>query len=286
MFDALIGKAFPGDNIVIGLGDSFTQGVGSWSEETYKANKGWIDPLNTSESLYPEMYENSWVSQLCKYYLTGYKPINLGQLGKGNRAAVKELYLNPQACIPLASDVIVVYMLSGMERFDFVNKDFTNIHFTTMWPNPWDEKSPDKKLWKAYATSVWSEKFICIETLLNIKEAETFCKAHGYKFVITSAFEQRFTKEYFINTLGAKHEDLINSIPWDNVLYPKKCKSFIELLLHYDGRPELAYGEFYDVYSKLKKPTQYITNCCHPTREGYRIIAEELSNFIKEKGYV
>ena len=124
------------------------------------------------------------------------------------------------------------------------------------------------------------------ETLLNIKEAETFCKAHGYKFVITSAFEQRFTKEYFINTLGAKHEDLINSIPWDNVLYPKKCKSFIELLLHYDGRPELAYGEFYDVYSKLKKPTQYITNCCHPTREGYRIIAEELSNFIKEKGYV
>jgi hypothetical protein len=80
--------------------------------------------------------------------------------------------------------------------------------------------------------------------------------------------------------------ELINTVPWDKFLYPQEMKSFMELLLTYDGRPEMALGDFYVYYSKLKEPTEYITNCMHPTQEGYRIIAEELYKYMIKNKYV
>lgn len=279
-------KVLKGSKVVVGLGDSFTQGVGSWSLDTYKKYNGFIDPLNIPKNLQTAMYEYSWVAQLCREYLTDYIPINLGKMGKGNRASVKELYLNPELEIQNASEVIVVLMLSGIERFDFVNRDFPGDHFVAMWPNPWDKNASHKQLWQAYANDIWSEKFVCLEALLNIKEAETYCKAHGYKLIIASAFDQRLTRDYFIKNVGKLHATLVDTIPWNKFLYPNGCKSFIELLLTYDGRPELAEGAFYDYYSKLKFPTEHITTCMHPTRLGYRIMAEEIYKFAVENQYV
>lgn len=267
--------------IVIGIGDSFTEGVGSWSKHTYNMNGGFIDPLKIPENLYGEMYENSWVSQLCRNHLTDHIPINLGIMGKGNRAAVKELYLNPEINFKNVKSGYLVMMLSGIERFDFIEKDFVDHHFYTMWPNPWDEKSTNKKLWECYAKDIWSEKFVLVEALLNIKEAEYFAHRHNLKFIVTSAFDQRMNKKNYIDQLGSEHKNLIDTIPWNNFLYPENCKSFMEFLLTLDGRPELANGGFYDYYSKLKSPTEYITNCMHPTEEGYRIIAEKIHEFIK-----
>ena len=154
-----------------------------------------------------------------------------------------------------------------------------------MWPNPWDKNTTHKQLWEAYARDIWSEKFVCLEALLNIRDAEMFAKAHGWNFVVASAFDQRVTRENFIDKIGKEHTELIDTIPWDNFIRPQGCKSFMQLLLRYDGREELADGAFYDYYSKLKEPTEYITNCMHPTREGYRIMAEEIYNFMKNKGY-
>lgn len=284
MYNKQIPEIKPGDKLVIGLGDSFTQGVGSWSKETYKEYGGFIDPLKIPLHLEIEMYDYSWVSQLCRNHMPDYIPVNLGSMGKGNRASVKELYLYPQIEVDNASDVVLVYMLSGIERFDFVNKEFTeHHHFLTMWPNYWDPNSTHKQLWEAYARDLWSEKFVCIEALLNIREAEMFAKAKGWTFVVASAFDQRITKDRFIKEIGAKQLDLIETLPWDSFLYPQGCNSFMQLLLRYDGREELAEGAFYDYYSKLKEPTEYITNCMHPTRKGYGIMAEEIYNFIKTK---
>lgn len=276
-----------GSKVIVGLGDSFTQGVGSWSKDTYNKYNGWIDPLNIPESIHEEMYENSWVSQICKNHLPEYIPVNLGVMGTGNRAAVKELYFNPKIELDNAREVIVVLLLSGIERFDFINREFPeHHHFYTMWPNPWDKNSTNKKLWEAYAKDIWSEKFVCLEAISNIREAEMFCKAKGWKLIVASAFDQRINRERFIQEIGTVNTDLIDTVPWDKFLYPKGCKSFMELLLTYDGRPELANGAFYDYYSKLKYPTEYITNCMHPTQEGYRIMAEEIFEFAKEQGYV
>jgi lysophospholipase L1-like esterase len=270
--------------VIIGIGDSFTQGVGGWSDATYKIHSGWIDPLNINDrNLVLEMYENSWVSQLCKNHLPEYIPVNLGVMGKGNRAAVKELYLHPELNLDQAQEVIVVYLLSGIERFDFVHKDFNrNTHFYTMWPNHWDENATDKKLWRAYADSLWSDKFAVVEAMLNIREAETICKANGWKFVVASAFEQRYTRDYFIQNLDTGWIPFVDTIDWNNFLYPRGMKSFMELLLDCDGNRHMADGQFYRHYSKLKWPTRHITNCMHPTITGYTIIAKEIYEFIKK----
>jgi hypothetical protein len=287
MFDHLIPNIPKGSKIVVGLGDSFTQGVGSWSKETYKKYNGWIDPLKIPREVVDEMYHNSWVHQICRNHLTDYIPVNLGIMGIGNRGAVKELYLNPYIDLDNASEVIVVLMLSGLERFDFINREFpSHAHYYTMWPNPWDPNATNKKLWEVYAKDLWSEKFNVLENILHIREAEMICKAKGWKFVVTSAFDQRVTKEYFLKEAGAVHNKLINTVPWDKFLYPQEMKSFMELLLTYDGRPEMALGDFYVYYSKLKEPTEYITNCMHPTQEGYRIIAEELYKYMIKNKYV
>jgi hypothetical protein len=282
-----------GAKVIIGLGDSFTQGVGGWSEATYRKYNGQIDPLNIPDSIKDEMYTNSWVSQICYKYLHGWLPINLGVMGKGNRASIKELYLNPEIKLSNASEVILVYMLSGMERFDFINRDFPdNSHFFAMWPNPWDKNTTNKKLWEAYAEDIWSERFVALETLLNIREAEMICKANGWRLIVASAFDQRITKEYFIKAIN-KHDrdytDLVEAMPWNNFLYPQGCNSFMHLLLKYSGHEnheELALGAYHDYYSKLDWPEKYITNCMHPSVEGYRVIAHEIFKFIKDKNYV
>jgi hypothetical protein len=60
----------------------------------------------------------------------------------------------------------------------------------------------------------------------------------------------------------------------------------MELLLNYDGHPELVDGGFYEYSSKLPYPTELITNCMHPTREGYRIMADEIHKHCISRGYI
>lgn len=284
MLDHITPKIPKESKIIIGLGDSYTQGVGSWSKETYKKHKGRIDPLKTfSDELTIEMYHNSWVHQLCRNHLTDFIPVNLGIAGAGNRAAVKELYLNPNIEFDNAKEVIVIYMMSGLERFDFVTRNYTShSHFYTMWPHPWDPNSTNKNLWQAYADSLWSEQFNVLENILNIREAEIYCQAKNWKLVVTSAFDQRITTDYFLKHAGVENKKLVDSVSWNNFLYPHGMKSFMELLLTHDGNAHMVDGEFYNHYSKLKEPTEYITNCIHPTQEGARIIAEEMFEFLKD----
>jgi len=284
MYDRMIPEIPFGSKVVIGLGDSFTQGVGSWSAETWK-RYGKIDTLKIPRSIYDEMYQHSWVKQLCVNHMPEFIPVNFGVLGTGNRAAVKELYLNPKVKFQNANEVIVIFMLSGMERFDFVNGTFPeHNHFFTMWPNPWDENTTNKKLWECYAEDIWSEKFSCIETLLNIRDAEIFCKAHGYKFIVANAFDLRVTKDYYLKILGDKHQGLIETIPWDNFLYPRGYRSFMELLTRLEGLGEnAAAGGFYEYCQNLDGPTEYLTPCAHPSQNGYRIMAEEIYKFITTK---
>jgi len=265
-----------GDKVIVGLGDSFTQGVGSWSKATYKFNGNRIPTFSVPDSLNEEMYANSWVNQLCENHLPEWKGANLGKMGTGNRAAIKELYLYPNLRLDLASEVIVIFLLSGIERFDFINRNFKDIHhFFTMWPNAKDRKSSHRKLWQIYAKDIWSYQFEVIESLLNIKEAEAVCTANGFKLVLASGFEQRFTKEYFYKNIGKEHVDLVNTIPWEKFCYPQDNDSFIELLLRLEGKHELTGGAFYKHYMDMRKPSKYISNCAHPSQTGHKIIAEE-----------
>lgn len=274
-----------GDKIIICLGDSFTQGQGSWDRKTWKRYGNRISPQKLNLELLTQMYQNSWPRQLVKNHLLDYVSVNLGVVGQGNRAAVKELYLHPELKFHEAKKGIVILMLSGLERWDFIDRNYhNNCHFDTIFPYNGNEKN--KLFWKLYSENVISDKFSFIETILNIKEVEIYCKAYGYNLIITSAFEQRITKDFFLKKLGENFKDLVDSLPWDNFLFPQGCKSFIELLLINEGRPELAAGDWYAFYSVLKEPSKYITNCTHPTYEGYSIIAEEIFKFMQDKGFL
>ena len=52
----------PGSKIIIGLGDSFTQGVGSWPKEVWDRYNGCIDTLKIPLEIFDQMYDNSWVN--------------------------------------------------------------------------------------------------------------------------------------------------------------------------------------------------------------------------------
>ena len=273
-----------GDKLIIGLGDSFTHGIGSWGDEVYKEYNGKIDVLNMSHELQVSAYDNSWVHVLCRDYLKDYKPINLGVMGTGNRAASSELHLYPELGFENAAHGIVIFALSGLERFDFVNRDFPDHHhFYTMWPNHWDKNATNKKLWEVYAKDLYSEKFAFIETILAVKNAYSYAKSKGWDFIFANAFDTRFTQERMLEELPDNLGSLINSVPWDSYFAPEGCRTLMEDLLFLEGKIELANGGFYPYYTNLAEPSEYITNCAHPSKLGHQRIAYQLHNFIKEK---
>lgn len=286
--------------IIIGLGDSFTQGQGACSPEVWeKSNwdsKEIINPAN-SEALISS-YENSWVNQLCENHMTDYIGVNLGMNGRGNRAAVKELYLHPKINLELPEEKIVIYMLTGPERFDFAHTDFKAIqHFMTMWPNI-GEKIEQKELWGAYAEHVWSERFGAIELILNITEAQMWCKANNARFIVCSAFTPEIRRECLINKIksddkddGIYYEfesvlDLVDTIQWENYCFPGGFNTMTDYLLNLEGLDNLInettpwpfhkYAYALDKFS----PKGYISKDAHPSYLGHKKIAEALYNFI------
>jgi len=185
----------------------------------------------------------------------------------------------------VAKEKIVIYMLSGMERFDFINRDYNDHHhFFAMWPNPWDKDSTNKKLWQAYAENIWSDTFGYIEMLLNIVEAQTWCKANNAKLIITSAFRCDYTKEdYMMNLKKDNQLKLIDTIEWGNFLYPNGNLSMTDMLVGFEDRDDLKGGGFYGWAMGVDKktPKGLFTKCSHPSYDGHKIIAETIYDYIK-----
>lgn len=273
--------------LIIGLGCSWTQGEGGYTEETWKKHNGRVNlPMHKSKHLISMEWENSWVNVMCRDHFTDYTPVNLGQRGIGNRGAARSLYLT-NIDFSKVDDAVVVFMLSGFERFDFFRQDFVvndsaeypfktanHYNFQTIWPNN------STKLWKMFTKEVWSESMSMIETLCSILEVQTFCKAYGFKFVLANAFDNH-SKQDFAEHCGK----LAEQINWQNYLHDTvDYQTFVEHLVDKDnwlqGNDKFAW---WDRYQKLPEPKTYLTNCIHPTVSGYKLIADELSTFIKNR---
>jgi hypothetical protein len=299
-------KAKP--KILIGLGDSFTQGQGACSIELWEKYNWDLDNTSEIDNYYlsKSFYENSWVNQLCKNHLTDYTPINLGMTGRGNRAAVKELYLHPELKMETAKEKIVIFMLTGMERFDFVHKELNqHVHFKTMWPSNSND-GEERGLWKEYLNHVYSEKSAVIELLLNITEAQTWCKANNAKLILTSAFSTDYNNETFYNKIRGDKNDsknylydnvryiemLLTSIEWDNYLRPGGYSCVTDYLCHLENRHDLigveSSAKYYDYAYSNKKMSHggYITPCAHPSIKGHTEIAKTMYEFILKHDYL
>jgi hypothetical protein len=292
--------------ILIGLGDSFTEGHGACTNELWEKCNWNLDKLPDGFGVdyQKSFYENSWVHKLCKNHLTDYIPINLGMTGRGNRGAVKELYLHPELKMETAREKIVVFMLSGYERFDFVHREFNqHIHYQTMWPRIC-KNTKQKDLWETYGEYVYSDRVAIIEMLLGVAEVKMWCKANNATLILTSAFRPDYKmgifKDKILNNCecdGGKTPNyllkqveyvdrIVNIIDWDDFLYPKGYSCFSDYLLHLEGREDLVNNMnenlFYNFGQSLEKmsPKGYITNCSHPSEKGHEEIAKVLYEHI------
>ena len=281
--------------LLIGIGDSFCAGRGACSIELWE-KYGW-----DMERMYGEggaeveesNYANSWVNQLCKNHMPDWTPLNLGMSGKGNRFAIKELMVNPLLGIEKAKEKIVVFAVSGFERFDLAKDLVGEEHFTTQWPMYGDYK--EKKLGYSELTlengdSLYSEKFVISEFILNIIELMNWCKLHNAKLLLISAFTPEFNKNHFIDVLSSnvtstlgqmKLDELIWSIPWERIIRPLGFSCITDMLMHLEGwdKDLPGYG-FRNMKIKTIGPNGYMTKCQHPSEKGHKLLAEIIYDHI------
>ena len=281
--------------LLIGIGDSFCAGRGACSIELWE-KYGW-----DMERMYGEggaeveesNYANSWVNQLCKNHMPDWTPLNLGMSGKGNRFAIKELMVNPLLGIEKAKEKIVVFAVSGFERFDLAKDLVGEEHFTTQWPMYGDYK--EKKLGYSELTlengdSLYSEKFVISEFILNIIELMNWCKLHNAKLLLISAFTPEFNKSHFIDVLSSnvtstlgqmKLDELIWSIPWERIIRPLGFSCITDMLMHLEGwdKDLPGYG-FRNMKIETIGPNGYMTKCQHPSEKGHKLLAEIIYDHI------
>lgn len=321
---------------IVSIGCSFVQAQGAFNDELYEKYQ-WDYPgvghplrikISNTEKFellkkYPDLlkpdpdhlldftymeYENAFVNVLCKKYFNGeYAPINLGLRGCGNRASIKELYFRPEIDWENVKELIVVYMPSGMERFDFVNDLWPeHFHWKAMWPNDVETPATAREhLWKGYNKSLYSEKFSVIEQLGHMQELATWCKLHNAKLIITPGFDRRYDKEYFEAELSmsverdvegtlkqvsapgfftydhSKDHKLLSKLwPWDNMFKPDGFKTFADLAMSRETSVEDKTDFFFQFLGK-RSPNGWMTPCAHPGAKAHDLFANLLYNHIK-----
>ena len=280
---------------IVGLGCSWTQGEGGYPEHIWTEYNGHVQIRGGPDyHLRAYEHENSWVNQLCVNHFKDYTPMNLGVRGIGNTAAVNQLHFCDK--IDWAnSEGYIVLMLSGFERLDFVqrhpkymtpnqpdgysNGEYTHYKWRSAWPVP-GEGGQEEPLWDIYSKMLWSEQFAATNAVLAILNAQTFAKAHGFKLIIANAFNQPLggVQKYLIQNTGG----LALKIDWKTYLHRNtEYTAFAQLLVEKDGlmNPK-DWGGHYEFYNKRAWPAKYLTNCIHPTVEGYKTMAEELAKYI------
>jgi hypothetical protein len=301
------------DKIIIALGDSFTRGEGACSLEFGKKyNWDWYSTkynINQKNEISKTFYDNSWVHQLCNNYMMDYEPLNLGLTGRGNRATIKELYLCPEMKLHEKKEIIVIFMLTGMERYDFFQGDFDeNSFFKTMWPKLDDRvaNNPDKNLWEAYFNNVWSDRFSIMEMLMNVQEIKTWCLAHNAKLMLTSAFRPDYQKNEFLRLMNKESNNfiktnqpfinyLIDMFDWENFIRPYGHRCITDFLCYLEDRTDLIIEDLFGLSSKFYEfaysnkefsPKGFITNCAHPSALGNMKIAEMFYDNIKNNKFI
>lgn len=289
----------PESKLLIGLGDSFTEGQGALSDTTWgKYNHD--TEVRTQELHMDELEEelsNSWVHQICKNHMPEYTPVNFGFRGKGNKNSFKNLTtFNKDLKIESAQEIIVVAHLTDMMRYDYLNHHHLNKYehnyYTTMWPHEPAEKDEEwkKKLWGGYRDGLWSDSFGCVEFLINMQDLKNWCKLNNAKLLLTSAFSQEYTRDFFIHNLMHSHyTDLVDIIDWENEFYyPDGYNCFTDLLCEREGRKDWIGTQEWYWYSQKNGGTDngWFTPCAHPSIKGHALIAEKIFHHINSKGWV
>ena len=288
---------------IIGLGCSWTQGEGGYPENIWQEYGGRVQIRHGPDHhLRVYEHENSWVNVLARDHFPDHTPVNLGARGIGNRAAVNQLHF----CDVVDwsnSEGIIVFMMSGFERFDFFqeqpwrqdglndtysNGDYPHYKFRTIWPIP-GCGGPEEPLYNVYGKMLWSEQFVALEQMMTLLHLQNFARLHGFKVVIANGFNQNHPmgiKQYLTENAGP----IVNKFDWSGYLHDEvPYVAFVQKLVWLDGILDPKdWGMYHNTYKERSWPAKYLTNCegAHPTIDGYKVIGDELAQFIKTRGYV
>lgn len=294
---------------IIGLGCSWTQGEGGYPEHIWKQYNGRVQLRGVDDHhLRKYEHENSWVNVLCRDHFTDHTPINLGVRGIGNRAAVQQLHFCDKVDWNNSTGIIVL-MLSGFERYDFVqrnpvafdfkqddyysNGDFRHYKWRTAWPFE-DTGSADKPIWEVYARMLWSEEFVAVSQMIALLDLQAFAKANNFKVVLANAWNYPSKLGTDISMLPTEYlkehsKSLFDKFDWNNYVHnTTDYLCFMQKLVWEDGKIERDHwNSWYNYYRRLDYPSTYLTNCegAHPTINGYKVIGDEIAKFIRSRGY-
>lgn len=282
---------------IVGLGCSWAQGEGGYPEHIWKEYNGRVNlRCVPDEHLRTYEHENSWVNVLCRDHFPDHIPMNLGVRGIGNDAAVQQLHFCDRIDWNNSTGYIVLLM-SGLERLTFFqthpkrrtghddgysNGTYAHYKWRSCFPVT-GEGGEEEPLWSVYAKMLYSEQFIASNAVMALLNLQTFAKAHGYKVIVANAFYNPpgglSIKDYLIRHAGA----MALKFNWNTYLHEKtKYVAMVQRLVELDGKMNPKdWGGHHEYYLKLPWPEKYLTNCIHPTIDGYKFIAHEMANFIK-----
>ena len=271
---------------LIGTGCSFTSGQGSCTLEYHRKHGDGIYHHNTGiPDIEEEERRNSWVKLVAEKI--GYEPINLGQKGRGNRAAVKELYLNN---IDPNAEKLVVCQLSGMARFDWVQIG-PNIRWNNFFPI-----FPDRNgnaLWRGYAECGSSDQQQAVDCLLNIMELQNWCKLNNAKLLMFSGFDMQIDPDKLSSMIDPSKSHWVSLVDWGYFWKPLGNRTLMEVLVR-ESEPNLSEKELqpiiaYEYFNRYKKEgfaMGLITPCGHPSYHGHIRIADLITEEIMRRRYV
>lgn len=238
-------KIHNNENLLITIGDSWTEGVGCYSDDLlfrYQNRKITLDQLTHAGKTAGTFNVGSWAYQLSQDL--GYDLINLGLGGTANSWAAKTLINeSDNDYLSKYTNVLVVWLLSEPSRFSF----YCQNSLASWMPAYPSVHGDTQRFLRAYFDEVKSSFEDDVkETKFYVKAVDSFCKARGYKFAYGSAF-----------TIYPGFENVST-----NLHKHTSYKCFNDLLTNIDRRA-------------LFSPDQ------HPNELGYQYIGTEIAKVLR-----